>query len=267
MPISRAIRPSALQRAMNWTPGALDAISATINRRRRATSRGELVGYQDLDQYGSWRNTPDYGAVWVPNGTPGGWAPYHYGHWLWVDPWGWTWVDDAPWGFAPFHYGRWAYVGDYLGLGAWAHRGASGVRTGLGGLGGRRRHRRRSSGLVRARAARGLSCRPIAPVPFIVTRVNVTNTVIVNNTCERQRDECDVRESRRAGRGDGRAAGRVRECEAGTIGRHRGAAGSAAVGHCSGHGRGCAHPSQRGAGAAAGSDRWRSRRRRAKPAR
>ena len=22
-------------------------------------------------------------------------------------PWGWTWVDDAPWGFAPFHYGRW----------------------------------------------------------------------------------------------------------------------------------------------------------------
>ena len=25
-------------------------------------------------------------------------------------PWGWTWVDDAPWGFAPFHYGRWVYL-------------------------------------------------------------------------------------------------------------------------------------------------------------
>src|ERR1035441_183444 len=49
--------------------------------------------------------------VWVPNGTPGGWAPYHFGHWVWVDPWGWTWIDDAPWGFAPFHYGRWAYAG------------------------------------------------------------------------------------------------------------------------------------------------------------
>jgi hypothetical protein len=24
-----------------------------------------------------------------------------------VQPWGWTWVDAAPWGFAPFHYGRW----------------------------------------------------------------------------------------------------------------------------------------------------------------
>ena len=26
-------------------------------------------------------------------------------------PWGWTWVDYAPWGFAPFHYGRWVYIG------------------------------------------------------------------------------------------------------------------------------------------------------------
>jgi hypothetical protein len=29
-----------------------------------------------------------------------------------VRPWGWTWVDDAPWGFAPFHYGRWVYRRD-----------------------------------------------------------------------------------------------------------------------------------------------------------
>ena len=36
------------------------------------------------------------------------WAPYRYGRWVWVAPWGWTWIDDAPWGFAPFHYGRWA---------------------------------------------------------------------------------------------------------------------------------------------------------------
>jgi len=44
-----------------------------------------------------------------------GWAPYRYGHWAWVEPWGWTWIDDAAWGFAPFHYGRWVYVG-----GGWA---------------------------------------------------------------------------------------------------------------------------------------------------
>jgi len=71
----------------------------------------DMVGYQDLDDHGAWRTVPDYGAVWVPRGVAVGWAPYHYGHWVWVEPWGWTWVDDAPWGFAPFHYGRWVYVG------------------------------------------------------------------------------------------------------------------------------------------------------------
>ena len=66
-----------------------------------------VIGYQDLDAYGTWQTTPDYGAVWVPTSVPSGWAPYRYGHWVWIAPWGWTWVDDEPWGFAPFHYGRW----------------------------------------------------------------------------------------------------------------------------------------------------------------
>jgi len=70
----------------------------------------ETIGYEDLDQYGVWRMDPRNGWVWVPQGVPAGWAPYHYGHWAWVEPWGWTWIDDAPWGFAPFHYGRWAFA-------------------------------------------------------------------------------------------------------------------------------------------------------------
>jgi hypothetical protein len=70
----------------------------------------EMIGYEDLDQYGAWRNVPPYGWVWTPTAVVGGWAPYRYGHWAWVAPWGWTWIDDAPWGFAPFHYGRWAYA-------------------------------------------------------------------------------------------------------------------------------------------------------------
>src|SRR5271157_2515277 len=72
--------------------------------------RDQMSGVEDLDQYGSWSQDPDYGAVWAPTVVVVGWAPYRFGRWLWVDPWGWTWVDDAPWGFAPFHYGRWAYV-------------------------------------------------------------------------------------------------------------------------------------------------------------
>jgi len=71
----------------------------------------ETVGYQQLDTYGSWSQDPAYGAVWMPREVPAQWAPYRDGHWAWVSPWGWTWVDDAPWGFAPFHYGRWAQIG------------------------------------------------------------------------------------------------------------------------------------------------------------
>src|SRR5207302_2900554 len=58
-----------------------------------------------------------YGSVWFPVRVAAGWAPYSAGHWIWVEPWGWTWVDDAPWGFAPFHYGRWVFVGSSW---AWA---------------------------------------------------------------------------------------------------------------------------------------------------
>jgi len=71
----------------------------------------EAIGYEDLDEYGGWRNTPDYGTIWFPHTTVVGWAPYRYGHWVWIAPWGYTWVDDEPWGFAPFHYGRWVVVG------------------------------------------------------------------------------------------------------------------------------------------------------------
>jgi len=68
----------------------------------------EMVGYEDLADNGVWRDVPGYGPCWEPRGVVAGWAPYHYGRWAWVEPWGWTWIDDAPWGFAPFHYGRWA---------------------------------------------------------------------------------------------------------------------------------------------------------------
>jgi hypothetical protein len=70
----------------------------------------DMVGYEDLDAYGVWRQDPQYGWVWAPRTVAVGWAPYHNGRWAWVEPWGWTWIDEAPWGFAPFHYGRWAFA-------------------------------------------------------------------------------------------------------------------------------------------------------------
>jgi hypothetical protein len=71
----------------------------------------EMTGAEDLDDNGQWTTHPEYGAVWTPTTVVAGWAPYRYGHWAWVRPWGWTWIDDASWGFAPFHYGRWFYWG------------------------------------------------------------------------------------------------------------------------------------------------------------
>lgn len=71
-----------------------------------------MTGYEDLDANGRWEQDPDYGMVWYPTTyVEVGWVPYRHGHWAFVRPWGWTWIDAAPWGFAPFHYGRWVQTG------------------------------------------------------------------------------------------------------------------------------------------------------------
>lgn len=69
-----------------------------------------MTGYEELDQYGSWRAVPEYGEVWYPTGLAADWVPYRDGYWSWIEPWGWNWISAEPWGFAPFHYGRWAYL-------------------------------------------------------------------------------------------------------------------------------------------------------------
>jgi len=109
------------------------------------------VGYEDLDDNGVWTEEPPYGRVWRPVRVAPGWAPYQFGHWVWVSPWGWTWVDDEPWGYAPFHYGRWVYASGYWGwapgpvyvrpfyvpaLVAWFGGPGWGVSLGFGGGGG-----------------------------------------------------------------------------------------------------------------------------------
>jgi hypothetical protein len=98
------------------TPDAFDAWTFERDRRARVAQVSnyvspDVIGAEELDQNGTWQSTPDDGYVWAPNGVAVDWAPYHDGHWIWIAPWGWTWVDAAPWGFAPFHYGRWASFG------------------------------------------------------------------------------------------------------------------------------------------------------------
>ena len=98
-----------------WTSTPDDAFAEWALREDRLDDRSaaaryvspETTGFEDLDRHGRWDNHPEYGAIWYPLAVADDWAPYRFGHWAWVRPWGWTWVDDARWGFAPFHYGRW----------------------------------------------------------------------------------------------------------------------------------------------------------------
>ena len=84
----------------------------------------EVYGAEELDLYGDWQYTSDYGYVWRPHVTVinnySDWAPYRYGRWVWCNPYGWTWVADEDWGWAPYHYGRWVYINNYW---CWAPRG------------------------------------------------------------------------------------------------------------------------------------------------
>jgi len=70
---------------------------------------GQLPGSIDLDRYGEWFDTPEYGRVWAPRGTDAAWAPYRLGYWRWYGTYGWTWISYEPWGWVPYHYGRWAW--------------------------------------------------------------------------------------------------------------------------------------------------------------
>jgi hypothetical protein len=76
----------------------------------------EIPGAADLDRNGDWIPDSDYGPIWIPRNVQADWQPYHNGHWVNRDPWGWVWVEDEPWGYAPFHYGRWV---SYQGRWGW----------------------------------------------------------------------------------------------------------------------------------------------------
>jgi hypothetical protein len=103
----------------DWANMPDDAFAAWVVREDQRDERSasnryvspEMTGAEDLDRYGRWSTHPEFGAVWYPLDVRAGWEPYRHGRWAWVRPWGWTWIDEAPWGFAPFHYGRWVVWG------------------------------------------------------------------------------------------------------------------------------------------------------------
>ena len=172
-------------------PDELDAWSAARERQLEDSPSREYVaddiaGAQDLDDSGQWQETAQYGYVWTPTLVVAGWAPYRFGQWVWVAPWGWTWIDDARWGYAPFHYGRWVNLNS-----AWCW--VPGPRI------ARPVYAPALVGWVRGPAGGSLTVTgnnvgwfPLGPheayvpgynvSPRYARNVNVTNTTIINNT-------------------------------------------------------------------------------------
>lgn len=145
----------------------------------------DVIGYEDLDDNGEWISEPEYGHVWRPRYVAHDWAPYRYGRWAYVSPWGWSWIDDARWGFAPSHYGRWAHIRERW---CWVpgprHLRPVYAPALVGWVGG-------PSVGVSVSFGSGVGWYPLGPrdvfypgyrhTPRYIRYVNVSNTFIVNN--------------------------------------------------------------------------------------
>jgi hypothetical protein len=106
-PIASRIAPADREtRPLRWHEPAIGGARPVASQ----LVSPEMTGLGALAAAGRWQKSAAYGEVWLPGGLPADWAPYRDGHWRWVAPWGWTWIDDQPWGFAPFHFGRWAHL-------------------------------------------------------------------------------------------------------------------------------------------------------------
>jgi hypothetical protein len=105
-----SLRVVGAERADAFDRWVAERESLTLASQTRRHVSPYMTGYQDLDAYGDWQAHGEYGSVWYPRTVAADWAPYRFGRWAWVAPWGWTWIDAAPWGFAPFHYGRWLQI-------------------------------------------------------------------------------------------------------------------------------------------------------------
>ncbi|MGH8176992.1 MAG: DUF6600 domain-containing protein, partial [Steroidobacter sp.] len=145
----------------------------------------DVVGYEDLDEHGEWIHEREHGYVWQPRYVAADWAPYRFGRWAWVSPWGWTWIDNARWGYAPFHYGRWAHLRNRW---CWVpgprHLRPVYAPALVGWVGG-------PSVSVSVSFGSGIGWFPLGPrevywpgyrhTPRYIRHVNVSNTIIINN--------------------------------------------------------------------------------------
>jgi hypothetical protein len=64
---------------------------------RRCSLRDcSFTGQETVERQRLSFGTAGYGDIWYPD-VPAGGAPYREGYWAWVEPWGWSWIDEEAW--------------------------------------------------------------------------------------------------------------------------------------------------------------------------
>ena len=84
-------------------------LAAAFPRAQAETAITVDFFYDALEPHGEWIEVADYGYAWHPRDVAEEWRPYTQGSWVYTDA-GWTWISDEPHGWATYHYGRWVVV-------------------------------------------------------------------------------------------------------------------------------------------------------------
>jgi hypothetical protein len=118
-----------------WNNDRDQALSAEASAQTPATQEmpnSNNPAWGDLNQNGTWYNTPDQGYVWSPyEASDSGWDPYGMGYWMDQPGYGYMWVSGEPWGYMPYQCGAWNYYNSF----GWGWSPGTGQPWGGGGGG------------------------------------------------------------------------------------------------------------------------------------
>ncbi len=107
--LSQNIREDSWDR---WNQDRDDQIATEAQHQTAASEQSSAAGepgWNELDEYGNWYPTEQYGNVWTPANMPADWDPYSSGYWANYPGWGYTWISAYPWGWLPYQCGAWNY--------------------------------------------------------------------------------------------------------------------------------------------------------------
>jgi len=111
---------------------AITSAEASTTAATNSMPNSNNPAWSDLNNNGTWYNTPNDGYVWSPyDASNPGWDPYGNGYWVNEPGYGYIWAEAASWGYLPYQCGMWNW---YTGFGwGWAPGSCSPWWAGGGG--------------------------------------------------------------------------------------------------------------------------------------